>query len=52
MPGSRNLVEGSTEQGHYNEDTALVPVPAPPEVYGGGATIAAVVYGAVGVQAP
>ena len=49
MPGTRNLVEGSTKQGHYNEDTALVPVP---EVYGGGATIAAVVYGAVGVQAP
>ena len=52
MPDTRNLVEGSTEQGHYNKDTALVPVPVyPPEVYGGSATVA-VVCGVVGVQAP
>ena len=52
MPGTRNLVEGSTEQGHYNKDTALLPVPVyPPEEYGGGSTVA-VLYGVVGVQAP
>ena len=45
--------EGMRQQGHYNEDTALVPVPVyPPEECGGGATVA-VVYGVVvGVQAP